>query len=58
MCKRLASPTLLAAWIIWKQHNSCIFDGDQPPIRQVIDMIKAEVVLWELEPLAYTLSSH
>jgi len=45
MRKGLASATLLA-WMLWKQRNACVFDGDSPSVPQLNRKIKEEVALW------------
>uniref|UniRef100_N1R1C2 DUF3444 domain-containing protein n=1 Tax=Aegilops tauschii TaxID=37682 RepID=N1R1C2_AEGTA len=44
--KGLASATLLTGWMIWKQRNACVFEGDQPSVHQPTEHIKAEAALW------------
>jgi hypothetical protein len=46
MCKGLASATLLTAWMLWKQRNSCICDNDQPFVGLLSDIILEEAALW------------
>jgi hypothetical protein len=46
MRKGLATATHLTAWMIWKQRNSCTFEGEQPSVRRLVDKIKAEATLW------------
>lgn len=44
--KGLASATLLTGWMIWKQQNACVFEGDQPSVHLLTQKIKAEAALW------------
>jgi hypothetical protein len=44
--KGLASVTLLTAWMIWKERNSCVFDGEQPSVQRLLERIKTEAKLW------------
>jgi cytolysin (calcineurin-like family phosphatase) len=56
MRKGLASATLLTPWMLWKQRNACVFEGEQ---HQLMRKIKSEAMLWlEQEYLDYMLSSH
>jgi hypothetical protein len=36
----------LTPWMIWKQHNECVFNGVHPSIPTIISRIKEEVALW------------
>jgi hypothetical protein len=46
MHKGLASVALLVPWMVWKQHNECIFDGAQPSFAALMTKIKNEASLW------------
>ena len=47
MRKGLASMTLLTAWQIWKQRNTCTFDDDaRPSCSNTLVTIKSEANLW------------
>jgi hypothetical protein len=44
--KGLPSVTLLTAWMIWKEHNSYVFDRGQPSVQRLLERIKTEAKLW------------
>jgi hypothetical protein len=44
--KGLASATLLIPWMTWKHRNSCVFEGAQPSIPNLLPKIKEEVNSW------------
>lgn len=44
--KGLATVTLLTGWMIWKQRNTCVFDGDRPSAPLLAEKIRADVALW------------
>jgi hypothetical protein len=46
MRKGLASMTLLIAWMLWKQRNACVFDGENPSANLLHSKIRTEEVLW------------
>ena len=46
MHKGLASATLLVPWMIWKQRNSCVFDGAHASVNSCTALIKEEATLW------------
>jgi hypothetical protein len=46
MRKGLASATLLTAWMIWKQRNAGVFDGEPPSVPLLVERIQAEAALW------------
>ena len=46
MRKGLATATLLVPWMIWKQRNSCVFDGAQASVQTCTAQIKEEARLW------------
>uniref|UniRef100_A0ACD5ULI8 Uncharacterized protein n=1 Tax=Avena sativa TaxID=4498 RepID=A0ACD5ULI8_AVESA len=46
MRKGLATATHLVAWMIWKQRNSCVFDGARPSVPQLTASIREEAALW------------
>ena len=43
--KGLATTTLLKGWMIRKQRNACIFNGDRPSVPQLTKKIRAEAAL-------------
>lgn len=45
LCKGLDSITLQTPWLIWKHHDSCIFDRDQPSVRDLVTAIFDEAAL-------------
>ena len=44
--KGLNSIVILGAWVIWKHHNSCVFDGARPCINDLLRMFREEQHLW------------
>lgn len=44
--KGLNSLFTLVAWEIWKFRNSCVFEGCQPRVERVIQLIEEEGLLW------------
>jgi nuclear pore complex protein Nup210 len=46
MLKVLTSASLLVPWMVWKQGNSCVFEGALPSISHTMALIKAEAVVW------------
>jgi hypothetical protein len=46
MLKGLTSASLLVPWMVWKQWNSCFFEGARPSFSHTMALIKAEVVDW------------
>jgi hypothetical protein len=46
MCKGLASMTLLIAWLLWKQRNACVFEGERPSTTHLLSQIHKEAALW------------
>jgi hypothetical protein len=46
MRKSLASMTLLIAWMLWKQRNACVFDGENPSTNLLHSKIRTEAALW------------
>jgi hypothetical protein len=46
MLKGFTSASLLVPWMVWKQRNSCIFEGARPSIIHTMASIKAEAVDW------------
>jgi hypothetical protein len=44
--KGLASLIILTAWCLWKHRNACIFDGEQPSIYWLCDIIRDEARMW------------
>jgi hypothetical protein len=41
-----SSVIMLTAWWLWKRWNAVIFDGTQPDLCGLLDMIKAEASSW------------
>ncbi|GJN06613.1 hypothetical protein PR202_ga24361 [Eleusine coracana subsp. coracana] len=37
---------ILAAWVLWKHRNSCIFDNTRPSIVELTQSFKEEHHLW------------
>ena len=46
MRKGLCSTALLVPWMIWKQRNSCVFEGAQASIQSCSTQIREEARLW------------
>ncbi|GJN39770.1 hypothetical protein PR202_gb28909 [Eleusine coracana subsp. coracana] len=46
--KGFNSLIILDGWILWKHHNTCVFNGAQPCINIVIQEYKNEKHLWVL----------
>jgi hypothetical protein len=46
MRKGLASTTLLIAWILWKQRNACVFEGESPSTSRLHSQIRKEAAMW------------
>jgi nuclear pore complex protein Nup210 len=46
MLKGLTSASLLVPWMVWKQRNSCVFEGALPSTSHTMALIKAEAVVW------------
>jgi hypothetical protein len=46
MLKGLTSASLLVPWMVWKQRNSCVFEGARPSFSHTMALIKAEAVDW------------
>jgi len=45
--KVLNSILILEAWLIWKHHNYCVFDGGTPDLTRVISAFK-EAQQWSV----------
>uniref|UniRef100_A0A8R7P3F3 Reverse transcriptase zinc-binding domain-containing protein n=1 Tax=Triticum urartu TaxID=4572 RepID=A0A8R7P3F3_TRIUA len=39
-CKGLSSLLLLAAWLLWKQRNNCVFGGIVPSMHRLLNLIR------------------
>jgi nuclear pore complex protein Nup210 len=46
MRKGLASTTLLIAWMLWKQRDACVFEGESPSTAQLSSQIRKEAAMW------------
>jgi hypothetical protein len=46
MHKGLSTAALLVPWMIWKQRNSCVFEGAQASISNTLQLIKEEAMQW------------
>jgi len=46
MRKGLNSLVILVAWVIWKERNSCVFEGSQPNVQKVLLSVRDEGLLW------------
>ncbi|GJN20286.1 hypothetical protein PR202_gb07644 [Eleusine coracana subsp. coracana] len=46
--KGLNSLIILGAWMLWKHHNWCVFEGGQPNIRKILNNLSIERQLWHL----------
>jgi hypothetical protein len=44
--KGLASMTLLIAWMLWKQRNAGVFEGENPSANLLLSEIRKEAALW------------
>jgi len=44
--KGLNSLVILVAWELWKEHNSCVFEGSQPNVQRLLISVKDEGLLW------------
>jgi hypothetical protein len=42
----LASATLLIAWMLWKQRNAGVFDGESPSAARLHSQIHKEAAMW------------
>lgn len=38
---------MLGAWIHWKHHNACVFDGSAHCLQVVLQTYKDEAHLWQ-----------
>jgi hypothetical protein len=46
-CKKgVNSLVILTAWVIWKHHNACVFEGTAPSISEVLRQFREEYQLW------------
>ncbi|KAG2555146.1 hypothetical protein PVAP13_9KG545500 [Panicum virgatum] len=45
--KRFNSLVMLGAWILWKHHNACIFDGSAPCLQVALQAYRDELHLWQ-----------
>ncbi|GJN35743.1 hypothetical protein PR202_gb24546 [Eleusine coracana subsp. coracana] len=39
---------MLGAWVIWKHHNSCVFDSAWPSMNELLCVFREECHLWAL----------
>jgi hypothetical protein len=46
MRKGLPSMTLLIAWLLWKQRNACVFEGERSSTKNLLSQIRKEAALW------------
>jgi hypothetical protein len=44
--KGLNTLIMLAAWEIWKHRNDCVFEGQQPGVHTVLQVVANECTLW------------
>jgi hypothetical protein len=45
---RLNSLVVLGAWMLWKHHNDCLFNGSSPNVLQTLRFVLRESDLWSL----------
>jgi hypothetical protein len=44
----LNSIFILAAWVLWKHRNICVFDAAAPSLTAALSQAREERVMWEL----------
>ncbi|KAF8670591.1 hypothetical protein HU200_050618 [Digitaria exilis] len=44
--KGFNSVVILGAWLLWKQRNSCVFEGANPTVNGLVKMFEDELQLW------------
>jgi hypothetical protein len=37
---------ILTMWLLWKHHNTCVFNGDSPSISEFFRQFKDDYMLW------------
>lgn len=37
---------LAVFWSTWKHRNDCIFNGSQPNLRDLCELVKARIAMW------------
>jgi hypothetical protein len=47
--KGFNSLVMLGVWVIWKQRNSCVFNGATPSVPAALLVARDEALLWSMD---------